>query len=124
MMQRTRYCTRIKLWQIHLRTNSVWVLVLVKVSYILCPALPQLLLSRLSVANVTSSNITVDIRVYDSSANAHAHVIKTGDVFVGGTLVVVGGDQKLEKAETGDQIKVTASASSSADVIVSYMEQT
>ena len=77
----------------------------------------------LSVANVTSSNITVDIRVYDSSANAHAHVIKTGDVFVGGTLVVVGGDQKLV-LETGDQIKITASASSSADVIVSYMEQT
>ena len=77
----------------------------------------------LSVPNVTSSNITVDISVFYTSASTHAHVIKTGDVFVGGTLVVVGGDQKLV-LETGDQIKITASASSSADVIVSYMEQT
>ena len=35
----------------------------------------------LSVANVTSSNITVDIRVFDTSASTHAHIIKTGDVF-------------------------------------------
>jgi uncharacterized protein (UPF0212 family) len=77
----------------------------------------------LSVANVTGSNITVDIRVYDSSANSHAYVIKTGAVFTGGTLVAVGGDQKLV-LEAADIIKVVASASSSADVIISYMEQT
>ena len=77
----------------------------------------------LSVANVTGSNITVDIRVYDSSATSHAYVIKTGAVFTGGTLVAVGGDQTLV-LEASDILKVVASASSSADIIVSYMEQT
>ena len=78
----------------------------------------------LTCANVTSTSpVKVSIRVLDSSASAHFFIVKNAEVFEGGALVAVGGDQKLV-LETGDQIKVTASASSSADVIVSYMEQT
>ena len=78
----------------------------------------------LTCANVTSTSpVKVSIRVYDSSGTAHFFIVKNAEVFEGGSLVAVGGDQKLV-LETGDQIKITASASSSADVIVSYMEQT
>ena len=78
----------------------------------------------LTCANVTSTSpVKVSIRVYDNSGTAHFFIVKNAEVFEGGSLVAVGGDQKLV-LETGDQIKITASASSSADVIVSYMEQT
>tara|TARA_X000001382_G_scaffold128125_1_gene117144 strand:- start:118 stop:453 length:336 start_codon:yes stop_codon:yes gene_type:complete len=78
----------------------------------------------LSCANTTTTSpIKVSIRVNDSSANTHAYVVKNAEIFEGGALVAVGGDQKLV-LETGDIIKVISDTSNSIDVIVSYMEQT
>ena len=77
----------------------------------------------LTCANVTSTSpVKVSIRVYDSSASAHFHVVKNAEVFEGGALVAVGGDQKLV-LETGDIIKVVSDTASSIDTIVSVMEQ-
>ena len=78
----------------------------------------------LSCANTTTTSpIKVGIRVFDSSASTHAYVVKNAEIFEGGALVAVGGDQKLV-LETGDIIKVVSDTGNSMDVIVSYMEQT
>ena len=78
----------------------------------------------LSCANVTSTSpIKVSVRVNDSSESTHAYVVKNAEIFEGGTLVVVGGDQKLV-LETGDILKVISDTGNSVDVILSVMEQT
>ena len=78
----------------------------------------------LSCANTTTTSpIKVGIRVFDSSASTHAYVVKNAEIFEGGALVAVGGDQKLV-LETGDIIKGVSDTGNSIDVIVSYMEQT
>ena len=77
----------------------------------------------LTCANVTSTSpVKVSIRVYDTSASAHFFIVKNAEVFEGGSLVAVGGDQKLV-LETGDIIKVESDTASSIDTIVSVMEQ-
>ena len=76
----------------------------------------------LTVCNITSSAITVDVVVTDTSGSTSVHLVKGATVPVGGALVPIGGDQKVV-LEATDIIKVTSSASSSADVIVSILEQ-
>ena len=77
----------------------------------------------LTCANVTSTSpIKVSIRVYDASATAHFYVVKNAEIFEGGALVAVGGDQKLV-LETGDIIKIISDTASAIDTIVSVMEQ-
>tara|TARA_R110002012_G_C11361374_1_gene580903 strand:+ start:34 stop:369 length:336 start_codon:yes stop_codon:yes gene_type:complete len=77
----------------------------------------------LTCANVTSTSpIKVSIRVYDDSGSAHFYVVKNAEVYEGGALVAVGGDQKLV-LETSDIIKVVSDTASSVDTIVSVMEQ-
>ena len=73
----------------------------------------------MTVANTTSSTITVD--VYITSSAVDYYLVKGASVPVGGSLVPVGGDQKVV-IETGDVLKVVSSASSSADVIASVLE--
>ena len=51
------------------------------------------------------------------------HIVKNAEIFEGGALVAVGGDQKVV-LETGDILKITASSSNAVDAVVSYMEQT
>ena len=77
----------------------------------------------LTMANVTAGTIEADIRVYDSSGTAHYYVIKAAEIYTGGALVAVGGDQKLV-LETGDIVKVKSDTASSIDIIISVMEQT
>jgi len=77
----------------------------------------------LTVANRHTSAITVDVVVTDTSASASVFIVKAATIPVGGALVPIGGDQKVV-LETGDIIKVTSNAASSADAIVSVLEQT
>ena len=78
----------------------------------------------LTCANITATSpILADIRVYDSSGTAYYYVVKNAEVYTGGALVAVGGDQKLV-LETGDLIRVVSDTASSVDTIVSVMEQT
>jgi len=77
----------------------------------------------LTCANVTSTSpVKVSIRVYDSSGTSHFFIVKNAEIFEGGSLVAVGGDQKLV-LETGDILKVQSDTASSIDTIVSVMEQ-
>ena len=77
----------------------------------------------LTVSNRHSSAITVDVVVTDTSASASVFIVKAATIPVGGALVPIGGDQKVV-LETGDIIKITSNTASSADVIVSVLEQT
>jgi hypothetical protein len=49
------------------------------------------------------------------------YLVKAAPVPVGGSLVVVGGDQKVV-LEPGDAIKVTSDTASSADVVLSHLD--
>ena len=73
----------------------------------------------LTCSNNTATAITVDVALNDG-ANDH-FMVKTATVPSGGSLVVVGGDQKVVM-QTGDSVKVTSSAASSCDVIMSLLE--
>jgi hypothetical protein len=84
-----------------------------------CPSATQTTVIGLTVGNITSSPITVD--VYMTSGGNDIYLVKTATVPVGGALVPIGGDQKLV-LEAADVLKVVSSASSSADVIASLLE--
>jgi hypothetical protein len=84
-----------------------------------CPSATQTTVIGLSVANTSSSPITTD--VYITSSSVDYYLIKSGVVPVGGSLVVVGGDQKVV-LEAADILKVVTSAASSADVVASVLE--
>ena len=75
----------------------------------------------LTCANTTSAAITVDVQHNDGSNDTY--VVKGATVPAGGSLVVVGGDQKVV-LEAGDSVKVSSSAATSCDVIMSILEIT
>lgn len=75
----------------------------------------------LSIANITGSAITVDVKVTDTSASVTGFIVKGATISPGASLVAIGGDQKVV-IEASDLLKVTSSASSSADAIVSFLE--
>jgi len=67
----------------------------------------------LSIANTSSSTAEVDVKLNT------AYIVKAAPIPVGGSLVVVGGDQKLV-VEATDTIKVTSDVT--VDVITSTLE--
>lgn len=92
-----------------------------------CPSATEVTVIGLSVANIISSQIAVDV-VLDASgrtsgAEDSVYIVKAAPVPVGGSLVVIGGDQKVV-LEPGDAIKVTSDTASSADVVLSHLDIT
>ena len=81
----------------------------------------QTTLIGMTVANITSAVISVTVTLINGSNTTH--LVKTAPIPVGGSLIVLGGEQKVVLM-TGDKITVTSSASSSADVIMSFLEIT
>ena len=75
----------------------------------------------LTLANVTGSTIYVDCDHNDGATDTA--LVKTAPIPSGGSLIVVGGDQKVV-LETGDGIFVTSDTASSADVVMSILEIT
>jgi hypothetical protein len=86
-----------------------------------CPSATQTTVIGLSVANTTASPITTDAYITRSAVDYY--LIKSGVVPVGGTLVIVGGEQKVV-LEPSDVLKVVTSAATSADVSCSLLEIT
>lgn len=84
-----------------------------------CPSATQTTVIGMTVANTTSSTITVD--VYITSGGTDYYLVKGATVPVGGSLVPVGGDQKVV-LEAADVIKAVSSAATSADVVMSILE--
>ncbi len=84
-----------------------------------CPASTQTTIIGFSVANTSASPITCD--AYITSSAVDYYLIKSAVVPVGGSLVIVGGDQKTV-LEAADVLLVVTSAAASADAVCSLLE--
>ena len=77
------------------------------------PASTQVTVIGMTIANTSSSVITASVKLNS------AYLVKNAPVPVGGTLVPIGGEQKLV-VETSDTLSVIASGT--VDVITSTLE--
>ena len=75
----------------------------------------------LVVSNTTASQVPVDATVNDGANDTY--LIKQAPVPSGGSIVIIGGDQKVV-LETGDSLKVKSDTASSVDVVMSILEIT
>ena len=75
----------------------------------------------MTIANIGTTTIAVNVFLNDGSANTF--LIKNALIPVGGTLVPIGGEQKLV-VEQNNTIYVSSNTASSADVILSVLEIT
>ena len=81
----------------------------------------QTTLIGMTVANITSGVIAVTVTLNDGTNTTN--IVKTAPIPTGGSLVVLGGDQKVVLM-TGDKVIVTSNTASSCDVIMSFLEIT
>jgi len=81
----------------------------------------QVTVIGLTVANTTASQILVDATVNDGTNDTY--LIKEAPVPSGGSMIIIGGDQKVV-LETNDTIKVKSNTASSVDVVMSVLEIT
>ena len=75
----------------------------------------------LTVANKVTSQILIDAAVHDGSNTIY--LIKEAPVPVGGSIVIVGGDQKVV-LEANDSVRIKSDTANSADVVMSILEIT
>lgn len=75
----------------------------------------------MSCANTTTSPVTVDAYITRSAVNYY--LVEGATVPVGGSLVIVGGDQKVVLI-TSDALKVVSSTAASIDVVTSVLNIT
>ena len=85
-----------------------------------CPSATATTIIGLTVANIVTSQIEVDVQVTNNDGD-NVYLIKNAPVPVGSSLVVVGGEQKVV-LESSDTIQVTSNTASSADVALSILE--
>ena len=74
----------------------------------------------LSLADVLNVAVTGSAKLYKSGGGS-AYLVKNAPIPSGGTMVIVGSDQKVV-LEIGDSIKATANTAASVDVIISTLE--
>ena len=86
-----------------------------------CPSATSTTVIGMSVANVTSNNITVSTTLTSNSQGKTVYLVKDATIASGGTAVLVGGEQKVVMSAL-DTLTVTSSTASSADVVVSVLE--
>jgi bifunctional ADP-heptose synthase (sugar kinase/adenylyltransferase) len=75
----------------------------------------------LSMANDTGA--TINASAFIANATALTYLVKNAPITTGGTLVIVGGDQKIVLQPT-DNVKVVSDTASSLDAVMSIMEIT
>jgi tryptophanyl-tRNA synthetase len=75
----------------------------------------------MSIANITNAPISANVTI--TSGGVEYFMVKQATIASGGSLVPVGGDQKVV-LEATDYMRVQTSAANSADVIVSVLEIT
>ena len=73
----------------------------------------------ITVANVHTAQITVEVYINDGSNDIH--IVKDAPIPVGSTLQILDGGAKIV-LESGDALKVKSSVNSSADVWVSVVD--
>lgn len=92
---------------------------LISVGSYTAPALTQVTVMSLVIANTTTADVTVDVTLNDGSVDTY--IVKNAPIQAGSSLIPVGGVQKIV-LQSGDSIKVRSSAAASVDVIVSLLE--
>jgi len=85
------------------------------------PAATTTTIIGVNVANVAAQNISVSVRLTDTSASKTVFLVKDVLITQGSSVVLVGGEQKIVMEST-DTLTVVSSAASSADVIISALE--
>ena len=75
----------------------------------------------LTLCNTTGATIYTSIFVNNGANNYY--IIKNAPISAGGTLVPIGGEQKLV-LQTSDNVKVVSDTASSVDAVMSIMEIT
>ena len=73
----------------------------------------------ITVANVTTSQLTVEVYINDGSNDIH--IVKDAPIPAGSSLQVLDGGAKIVM-ESGDALKVKSSVNASADVWVSAVD--
>ena len=81
----------------------------------------QTTLIGMTLANITSGVISVTATLNDGTNTTH--IVKDAPIPTGGSLILLGGDQKVVLM-TGDKVIVTSNTASSCDVIMSFLEIT
>ena len=79
----------------------------------------------MSIANITSGVITASVNLTNSSTETY--ILKDGNIPVGSSILIAGGDQKIVLWYTGgngDLIKVQSNTANSMNIILSYLEST
>jgi hypothetical protein len=88
------------------------------------PGATTTIIIGMTAANILeNNNINFSATVHDSASAPGVHIVKNAAVAPGGSLVPIGGDQKVI-LETGHFIKASSSDSDSVDLILSIVEQT
>ena len=75
----------------------------------------------MTVANTESSVISVEVAILNGSTRTY--LVKDAPIPTGGSLIVVGGDQKVV-LDNGDKIQVQSNTATSADVVMSMLDIT
>jgi len=85
------------------------------------PAATSTTVIGMSVANTNTNNINVSATLTSAGQSKTVYIVKNATIPVGGSVVFVGGEQKIAMS-AGDYISVQSSLATSADVIVSVLE--
>jgi len=92
-----------------------------------CPSATETTIIGLTVANIESSQVLVDVQLdasgRTSGAEDSVYIVKDAPVPAGSSLVVIGGSQKVVM-EPGDAIVVTSDTAASIDVVLSHLDIT
>ena len=81
----------------------------------------QTTLIGMTIANITSGVISVGVKLVSGAADTL--IVKDAPVPTGGSLVVLGGDQKVV-LEATDAIKIRSNTADSIHAVLSYLEIT
>ena len=86
-----------------------------------CPSATQTTLIGLTLSNKSLGTVSANVVITRDAVDYS--IISNAPILTGSTLVPIGGEQKVV-LEPADQIRVTATANNSLDVIVSLLEIT
>lgn len=103
------------------QTSSAVGTVITAVGGYTVPAATQVTVIGLVLANVAATAINVNVTLYNGTTDTY--LVKSCPVPVGGSAVVIGGDQKVVM-QAGDSMRVLSDTASSVDVVMSILEIT
>jgi hypothetical protein len=86
-----------------------------------CPSATQTTLIGLTLSNKSAGTVTANVFLRRSAVDYS--IVSNAPILTGSTLVPIGGEQKVV-LQPADELRVTATANASLDVIASLLEIT